>query len=125
MSENNIEILHEGEFLHCDNEKCGYNLTFEGEFRKELIGTKCPKCGENMLTEEDYEGALLIKETMVELPDIMNNLSKEQLEQLYELGLKEFPQLKDLNPEDLVKSSIHFHNGKINLNIEKNENTRI
>lgn len=38
--------------LHCDS--CGYDLPELQPFTVALIGTPCPKCGADMLTEKDY-----------------------------------------------------------------------
>jgi hypothetical protein len=38
--------------LHCD--ACGYDLPEKIAFTRDLIGKPCPKCGANMLTEEDF-----------------------------------------------------------------------
>lgn len=39
--------------LHCDD--CSYDLPENQPFTRDLIGTPCPKCGADMLTERDYE----------------------------------------------------------------------
>lgn len=55
--------------LHCDD--CGYDIPEPQAFTPKLIGTPCPKCGANMLTEEDYKsterllGAIDIANTML------------------------------------------------------------
>lgn len=38
--------------LHCD--ACGYDLPERQPFTRDLIGTPCPECGADMLTERDY-----------------------------------------------------------------------
>lgn len=39
--------------LHCD--ACGYDLPHVQAFTPALVGTECPACLENMLTQEDYD----------------------------------------------------------------------
>lgn len=119
--ENNIEITDHGSYLHCDNPQCGYDMNFEGKIREELIGTPCPKCGENMLTKEDYEAGKDLRELLPEFVNLTNTLSQEQIDYYYQKAIEEFPELKELSSEDLVKCSIHIHNNKLNINIENNE----
>lgn len=44
--------------LSCDNPKCNFNYEVPNISRKYLfafIGTPCPECGENLLTEKDHQ----------------------------------------------------------------------
>ena len=59
--------------LKCDNEKCDY--TEESAKLKDyklLIGTECPKCGENLLTQEDCDKAF----RMVRYVSYFNNFKR-------------------------------------------------
>lgn len=41
----------------CDNPKCDYEIPYSEEEEKVIhkyINMPCPKCGENLLTEQDY-----------------------------------------------------------------------
>lgn len=41
--------------LKCDNPKCDYiDMTINVEDYEKLVNSKCPKCGEILLTEADY-----------------------------------------------------------------------
>jgi len=43
--------------IKCDNEKCSYSIPYSNERVKYLVlfvNMPCPKCGENLLTEQDY-----------------------------------------------------------------------
>jgi ssDNA-binding Zn-finger/Zn-ribbon topoisomerase 1 len=43
--------------IECDNEKCDFTVAYCEEEEKHLdlyINLPCPKCGENLLTMEDY-----------------------------------------------------------------------
>jgi hypothetical protein len=56
-----ITIEDEGLSLHCDNDKCVYDLDVQGpkeDFHK-WIDAPCPMCGESLLTVYDY--ALWVK----------------------------------------------------------------
>lgn len=51
-----IEITQDY-LIRCDNPKCGYfipNATLEPKDIIEYINMPCPKCGENLLTKNDY-----------------------------------------------------------------------
>ena len=119
--ENNIELIDGGRYLHCDNPQCGHDMTFEGEFRKELINTPCPKCGQNMLTEEDYEAGKELEGVLPDLINLTNSLTEKELNDCWEKALEEFPELENIDPEELMKGSIHIHNNKLTINIDKNE----
>jgi hypothetical protein len=48
---------HQDALIVCDNEKCDFTIPYSEEEEKYLdlfIDVPCPKCGENLLTEEDY-----------------------------------------------------------------------
>ena len=52
----NIEIKESG--LVCDNPKCDWkDETINYDSYKEWIDKPCPKCGENLLTKDDYKRA--------------------------------------------------------------------
>lgn len=55
----------------CDNPKCDYEIPWTEEGSKNIIryiGKPCPKCGENLLTIEDY----LQHERLIKVIDWMN-----------------------------------------------------
>lgn len=53
--------------LICDNPHCDYkDDTIKSEDYAEYIGFPCPKCGESLLTQEDYEFTQKMK-TLVDL----------------------------------------------------------
>ena len=59
----------EQEFLIiCDNEKCDYKIPNETKDpnveSKQYINMPCPKCGENLLTQEDYNSATALMRTI-------------------------------------------------------------
>jgi ssDNA-binding Zn-finger/Zn-ribbon topoisomerase 1 len=44
--------------LKCDNPKCDWNETIKVEDHKKWIGKPCPKCGEVVLTQQDYDTSM-------------------------------------------------------------------
>ena len=51
-----IETRRES-LIICDNPRCDFTIPFseeEEEFTAIYINKPCPKCGENLLTEQDY-----------------------------------------------------------------------
>ena len=53
----NLIEMNQEYFLVCDNKNCDYELEQNDSNRGkeiEYIGIPCPKCGENLLTAEDY-----------------------------------------------------------------------
>jgi hypothetical protein len=61
---------HSGE-LRCDNTLCDY-VAERGlhQFGPHLIGLPCPKCGENLLTEQDYK----IQKKIMDGVDVINRI---------------------------------------------------
>lgn len=73
--EQNIEILTGG--IVCD--KCDWkDDTISSDKYHQYINKPCPKCGENLLTLEDYQRA----EMLLWVAHFMNSLPKEVLEQM-------------------------------------------
>ena len=95
----NVELDVHG--LKCDNPNCDYNdMTIPVQEYSAWVNKPCPKCGENLLTEEDYNMTMSFLEaaeiangfTPEELENITKSLSPEQmdsvLDNINELGLK-------------------------------------
>jgi len=96
----NIEIEDTG--LQCDN--CDWkdkSITFD--IYKNWIDKPCPKCGENVLTEEDYTNA----ETLRNAIDILNSLSPDELEAMNKLAIESGIDYKNL---PFLKDSIGLEN---------------
>lgn len=91
--ETNLEI--QGSGLQCDNPDCKWSdNTITEDTYKDWLNRPCPKCGQNILTEEDYANA----ETIRLAAKFINTLSKEELQKLTEsIGDKEMDELKN-NP---------------------------
>jgi hypothetical protein len=112
----NIEVERNG--LQCDNPNCDWKdeqINFDNF--KDYLNTPCPKCGENVLTETDYENTLKFYEQI----DFINSLSEEQLTEMN----KNFSDsgFKIFEGDDTMKITVDLHNG-INIKdieIGKNE----
>jgi len=88
---NNIEITDTG--LVCDNPNCDWkDETITFDIYHEWLNKPCPKCGENVLTEEDFLNAENLHSTI----NFINSLSEEQLEILS----------KEINGGEIVNSEI-------------------
>lgn len=75
----NIEFTEPG--LQCDNPDCDwtdYTITFENYHN--WLNKNCPKCGQNVLTEEDYKNAEILRNSI----NIVNSLTEEELNALTE-----------------------------------------
>jgi hypothetical protein len=89
--------------LKCDNPKCDWSdqTILDSEARK-WINAPCPKCGENLLTLEDYNNF----EAMMSAIELMNSFSLEDLELLTKdidvEKLKQSPFLKDAIGLDIL-----------------------
>jgi hypothetical protein len=96
MEGGNIEMKSTG--LLCDNPVCDWKDESIGlENFREWLNAPCPKCGSNLLTEEDLTNV----EAMIFTTNFINSLSQDKLEELAadikESGLE--------NPLDNVKGA--------------------
>jgi len=92
----NIEVVRSGG-IKCDNEKCDWkDETVTREQMSDWIGKPCPKCGENLLTKEDYERF----EGLMLAIDFINTLSESEMK---ELGT-------DLSDQKVL-AEVNTHNG--------------
>ncbi len=108
----NIEIVKESDGLICDNPSCDWvDMTIKEEDMHIHINAKCPKCGDIILTQEDYDHGVNLTKAI----NFINLLSEEQLEQLnngVDLDLlKKFPIFKDVDMTKEFKMVINMHNG--------------
>ncbi len=115
----NVEV--QGGGLLCDNtDNCDWSdSTIPFEDYVSWVNKPCPKCGENILTESDFNLAKTMRATV----DFVNTLSEEELNDIGiqlgvdKLNLKNNPLFKDAKGIDdikldgLVQISVHGHNG--------------
>lgn len=99
--EKNVEILSEG--LKCDNSGCDWkDTTINFENYGDWINRPCPKCGENVLTFQDYKNAEMLRE----MYNYLNSLTPEQIEELGEVywdEIKNDPFFSGVEGLDLVE----------------------
>lgn len=105
---NNIELLQSG--LKCDNPSCDWqDRTIPHTEYVNYINSPCPKCAENILTEDDYKMAMYFHS----LVDVINDMSDEEIDAFYnEIENPIFPADKKL------KVTVDLHNG-VTFNIEE------
>ena len=86
--------------IKCDNKQCGYsNMDVKVEDYSKWVNKPCPNCGENLLTEADYNSAQL-----------MMNIAK--------MFNKTLPK-RDVN-EEIVTAEVEMDGtGKINYKIKE------
>ncbi len=114
MENKNIEMIEGG--LVCDNENCDFeDMTIKQSDYKDWVNKPCPKCGENLLTEEDF----INSEKLQLIVDSVNALTEDEINMLtsgidVEM-LKELPFFKDciglesLSSEDEVSMTVKTH----------------
>jgi len=98
--------------VKCDNKSCDYiDKTATVERYSEYLNKPCPKCGENLLTEEDYN----LAQQLNALATFMNSLTQEQIDELNKAqGVELNPKLKN------KKVSVTFNAHK-SISIDKIE----
>ena len=77
FNENNVELNISG--LKCDNPNCDYNdpsVPFS-DYEKS-VNKPCPKCGDNLLTQDDYNQTL----QMVQAVELLNKMTPEEIDAL-------------------------------------------
>lgn len=108
----NIEVIGGG--LKCDNPNCDWkDLSVTRDQMKDFINHKCPKCGENVLTLEDYENA----NKAMQIADFINSLTPEQIQEMVggitiedlKEAMKDIPGVENLNEESGVVFSVDTH----------------
>lgn len=93
--------------LKCDNTSCDYKNTEIPETEIEnWINRPCPKCGENLLTEEDYKNSLILEKSI----EFINSLNEDELNTLSKM----YPLEKALESEFFKNAK-----GLENLDLDK------
>lgn len=115
MTNKNIELTESG--LKCDNPQCDWeDKTIPHTEYEKYIDVSCPKCGENILTEEDFK----LAEAFHFAVDLINNMSEEQINQLYgEIDTSNlFSAEKETEQNVTVKVGLH---NQVTFEIEEND----
>lgn len=97
----NVEMTSGG--IICDNPKCDYaDETVTVEMYDDFLNKPCPKCGENLLTEEDLDLVMRLRS----LGNFLNSLSPEQIEELNKAQRYEVePEMKNKK----IEVTFHAH----------------
>jgi hypothetical protein len=83
-----VVIRHQISGIKCDAEGCDYyDRTATPDRYVYYLNKPCPKCGANLLTKEDYIGALRIMEGARRLNKIANRLLPEWLLKLLDVDM--------------------------------------
>ena len=116
--------------LKCDNSKCDYtDPTIDFKDIEKWIDAPCPKCGENLLTKDDYFNAKMTvaafdfinsipPELLVNDPDV--KLSPDRQELLDKI--KEHPMFADAEGLDNLDLD---PNGKVEMEISTHKNISV
>lgn len=72
--------------LKCDNKICDYNdNTIKFEDYESYIGYPCPKCGESLLTQEDYNTTMNIYKYLQLANKLGSDSATEPTDSLYKV----------------------------------------
>ena len=126
----NIEFIGGG--IVCDNPACDYeDNTVLVEDYKNWINKPCPKCGENLLTEQDlidHNFFIQVNNLLNELlTNLLNELSPEQIQELISMinpeEFKSLLSMYNINPEsETLQMTAKIHNGIHIENIKEFKN---
>lgn len=81
MENKDIVRIEEEGSIKCDNSTCDYVIPVPVQDYSQYVNKPCPKCGENLLTEEDFNAHSKVLETI----NFINSLTEAQLEHLREI----------------------------------------
>ena len=114
----------------CDNDACDYfDDTVLFSQLKDFVNKPCPKCGSNLLTEEDYKAAV----TFRKMGEKLNSMPKEVVEALLKtVNVVRLPEDEEnaqriravtdkIAPDDLVHVTLKFKDGIQVLDVSKFE----
>ena len=89
-----IERRSEG--LQCDSPTCDWtDPTIKVEDYEKWLNAPCPKCGENVLTDEDYNNTV----NLMALVDMINELPEDIFQDFLKIG----ENIPGQSTEDLLK----------------------
>ena len=88
--------------LNCDNDHCDFTIAdIPDEDAEGWVDRPCPRCGENLLTRDDYDRWSVVQKAT----ELMNTLTPEQLKLLGEtMGVKSSD-----NDGDMVTMAVATH----------------
>lgn len=110
---NNFEYTYNG--IKCDNVECDYkNEDVQVEEYKDWLNKLCPKCGENLLTQKDYENAVRLHSIM----KVLGNMEESEFETLMSMvdpeKVKQMEAFKDIDwnnvdEKDMMEIKFNTH----------------
>lgn len=89
------------EFLKCDAEGCDHREDVE-HITDELVGKPCPKCGANLLTQDDW--------------DFYSTVMRPGMDLMESLGL---PVRATAETPPDQKAQFNYHDGEIRITLPK------
>lgn len=101
--------------LKCDNPSCDYeDMTVPLSDYSKSIGKACPKCGENLLTQQDYDETM----NLVQAVEIINLYSPEDLDKIAQnLSSEEIDNALDFMNKLKITKDVDFRDSQ-DSNIE-------
>ena len=115
----NIEIISSNEGLQCDNTECDWTSgAIKEEDMVNWIDKPCPKCGQNVLTQNDFN----LHDKLMKSIDFINTLSEEQIDNLNKIYGKDLSNGIFSNPGDVEKLMM---GGNFNVNVTMHEKIKI
>ncbi len=116
----NIEVTDSG--IVCDNPQCDYeDKSVLGENLSEWVDRPCPKCGENLLTQQDLDDWTKTRELLDQLngidPAVLEELvqksgkSPEQMMDELRERFPDVPGIADVTLDGTLGIGIHVHKG--------------
>ena len=97
----NIEITSK-DTIQCDNPNCDYEVEIPFATYPEWINKPCPKCGENLLTENDYKNAELVRVSVAYLNSMSEEDFKDFAKAAETIDAKDIPLFKDAKGIELL-----------------------
>lgn len=113
-------------YLECDNPTCDYTDTAESDFSDMniYIGKPCPKCGENLLTEDDYKNSQNVLNVVNYFNALPSNERESLIEACSDIPLDSFQnvtvaqELKYASPNQMVGMEVATKNGELSFEIK-------
>jgi hypothetical protein len=92
------------EFLKCDAEGCDHREDVN-QITADMVGKPCPKCGANLLTQEDW--------------DVYDASFRPLMEAMEKAGLSRPATKADMNDPAAVLLSVNHHDGATRLQVRR------
>ncbi len=109
--EQRIEVTGHG--LKCDNPSCDWtDPTVQVDDYPQWLNAPCPKCGENVLTEEDLNNTLMLRN----IAKLFNSIPEENFEEF----LKEIKETIPLSSEEEIFEKYDLPEGTERVNVTLN-----